>query len=704
MAPWPVEFGKSPGAGTPHDRKPIATAGRGGPAYLCAPRRLTLAEASDDWLAVRAFVTLRRLGYRLISVLTGTLVLTLAGAPGAGAFEAREASDLADRVAEAWAARQAPSGLFRAPADDRLSGGYGTVMIGYGLLRTGERRRDTELVAAGVRAVSTALTRRASQRGVFDLLAMATSYNFARAKLDAEPAFKRVRPAWEDHLRSAAAPAVGEWALGCVQREHCFHNHEIVEAAADLELLATGLRSERAGTKLADPAGLRARALYTVDEVVPSVTGRRARVLDASGSGRPAGLLSDSGPFPLAYHGLSSSMLALALSRLYPNVPEAARAALGRAVEALAGFMGPDGDVAYIGRRQQQAWALAGAAHAGESASVLFLGRGGASRRFESAADRALERLRSRHPVTGRGLAMVPREDAGDERGVDANAVVLNGLTLFMLNLAADGASHSPDLSRTDLAADRPGGAFLDPAQARFAAVRHDDVWFAVHARPRPPDLRNDFGLMALKTRGRDGAWRDALRPRPLTTSGNASAGPVLENEGERLLPYGDRIRVLAGGVVLVRGAYRPPGARQGGRPASFRFTPVEDGVRASFPVEAGDTVRLSSFEPEGESGNELEQGTSLEPARRIRRAGFASCCDRRLTARETILRPKRARTIAWELRAGPGLERAPSAPRAGEDTARFPRWPYPLGAIGLALAGWLVLRRRGASVTRARR
>jgi hypothetical protein len=639
----------------------------------------------------------------LIGALAATLALGLAGAPGATGFEAREASDLADRIAAAWAQRQAPNGLFRDPGDGRLSGGYGPVMLGYGLLRAGERRRDPELASAGVRAVSTALTKRPAERGVFDLLAVGSAYNFARRELGRNPAVARALGSWAEYLRSAAAPAVGELALGCVRRERCFHNHEIVEAAADLELLDTGLESRRPGTKLADPAALRARARNMLNVVVPSVTGRRARVLGAPGRSRPAGLLSDTGAFPLAYHGLSAAMHAHALSRLGPEVPEPARAALGRSMEGVAGFLGPDGDLAYIGRRQQQAWALAGAAHAGESASVLFL-EDGAGRRFESAADRALERLRREHPVSGRGLAMVPREGA-DERGVDANAVVSNGLTLFLLNLAADAAANSPDLTPAQLTADRPAGAFLDPAQSRFAAVRRGDVWFAVHARPRPPDLRNDFGLMALKVRGADGRWRDVLRPRPFTTGGALSAGPVIETGGQRLLPYGDSVRVTSPGIVVVRGAYRVPGARTGGRPARFRFAAGADGVRMTFPVERGDTVRLTSFVPEGERKQErsAEFETSIEPDGTLVRGGFASCCDTELSARESVLRPKRAGELAWEVRAGPALERA--APAAADEKGggdRLPGWLPVAGALALALGAGALLRRRAASAVRA--
>ncbi|MGI8511019.1 MAG: hypothetical protein ACR2NH_00130, partial [Solirubrobacteraceae bacterium] len=93
-----------------------------------------------------------------------------APSPARAGAEAAPIAGLADRVAAVWPARQGGNGLFADPLTGRPVRGYGAIMLGYGLLSAGVRREDRELVAAGVRAVDTALTKPASQRGVFDLL------------------------------------------------------------------------------------------------------------------------------------------------------------------------------------------------------------------------------------------------------------------------------------------------------------------------------------------------------------------------------------------------------------------------------------------------------------------------------------------------------------------------------------------------------
>src|SRR4051812_17696226 len=199
----------------------------------------------------------------------------------AGAVTRGQLTAYVDRVAMVWAGREDRSGAFLDPQTGRPQGGYGNVMIGYGLLRTGARKHDDRLVRAGVRGVDTALGEPVAERGVFDLLSMAAAYNFARARLARDPAFADSRPRWERYLRQTESPNIENKAQACIVAPNCFHNHEAVGAAADLELLRTGLRSRR-------PRGeLRRSALQEVGVAEPSFA---------------TTLLSDTGVWPLAYH------------------------------------------------------------------------------------------------------------------------------------------------------------------------------------------------------------------------------------------------------------------------------------------------------------------------------------------------------------------------------------------------------------------
>ena len=63
----------------------------------------------------------------------------------------------------------------------------------YGLLKAGARAGNADLVKSGVRGVNTALGEAPADRGVFDLLAMAAAYNFARTHLARDPSFTAAR-------------------------------------------------------------------------------------------------------------------------------------------------------------------------------------------------------------------------------------------------------------------------------------------------------------------------------------------------------------------------------------------------------------------------------------------------------------------------------------------------------------------------------
>jgi hypothetical protein len=634
----------------------------------------------------------------------------------AHAFTAEEGRAAADRAAVAWGrSHQQRDGAFVDYVSGRPTYGYAGVMLGYGLLRAGVRSGDRSLIRRGFRAIDAVLTSDHPQRGVFDSLANSTAYAFAARSLASDPSFVALRPRWEAYLKSISKPYIKSTNLqACTDDPVCFHNHEAVGAFGDLQLLATGLRSDAPGAKLADPAGLRASALDVLSSQVPAAAGRVSVASFGGRVSRGLGLLSDTGTWPLAYHAFSTAMVAGAAADLGPSgVPASTRASLRATVGALAALMAPDGDVAYLGRRQEQAWALASAIYAAALASRMPGFDAGVMRAVE---DRAFARLVSVNRFGPGGLGAVPRAlgSSTNYHGVDANEVVPAALTVFLLNLASDqaGAATPPDPGALPADAD---GAFLEPEKTGFAAVRHGDLWYAVHRRTITYDRRYDFGLVALKQRGADGRWRDVMRPRPDTRGpSHDSAGPVIESGGVRYLPYGDTIEARpSSGVVVVRGGYRSEDGVWLRRGVTFRFTPVRGGVAMSFPLRAGDQARVATYVRAGEG---RARGRSLvDPRLRATVSGllprswslvdrgYGSCCDPHLVAATALLRPSSDRVVTYtvrsRLRATPPTaaieERLPGGGGGGVGT----------GAVaGIALAGAGLLAFLAALRARARR
>src|SRR3954454_18221863 len=540
-----------------------------------------------------------RVNRRLCPVVA--LLACLVAAPAAHAFSPAEGRAAADRAAVAWGrGHQQRDGAFVDYVSGRPTYGYAGVMLGYGLLRAGVRAGDHGLIRRGFRAIDAVLSSDHPQRGVFDSLANSTAYAFAAHSLAHDPSFVALRPRWEAYLRSISKPYIKSTNLqACTDDPVCFPNPEAVGAFGDLQLLATGLRSSVPGAKLADPGLLRRSALDVLSSQMPAAAGSAAVSSFGGHVSRGLGLLSDTGTWPLAYHAFSTAMLAGAVADLGDATPAPTRSALRATVGALAGLIAPDGDVAYLGRRQEQAWALASAIYAAAVASGEPGFDAGVMRAVE---DRAFARLVSVNRFGPGGLGAVPRDlsRARDYHGIDANSVVPAALTVFLLNLASDAAASSGGAAAGQLPADADG-SFLEPEKTGFAAVRHGDLWYAIHRRVITYDRRYDFGLVALKQRDASGRWHDVLRPRPNTRGPSwDSAGPVIERDGVLYLPYGDSIAVGAGGSVVVRGGYRSEDGvwlRQG---VTFRFRPVTGGVAMSFPLLAGDVARVATYVPAG--------------------------------------------------------------------------------------------------------
>ena len=150
----------------------------------------------------------------------------------------------------------------------------------------------------------------------------------------------------------------------------------------------------------------------------------------------------------------------------------------------------------------------------------------------------------------------------------------------------------------------------LGRGESLRAAVRHGDVWFAARAVPsvvHAGDFRYDPGLIALKHRTSNGAWRDVIptRPRVPLASSSDSTGPLLLTPRGRAILSAGRIERRPGGAVELVGAYQRLGSgRPIGRGGVERIEPVDcGGAQVSFSARKGDRLEYSVFLHEGPGG-----------------------------------------------------------------------------------------------------
>ena len=529
-----------------------------------------------------------------------------------------------EEVAERWRSHQGRDGRYLDPVNGIAASGYGSAMIGYAQLTS----PNEEAQRQGFDAIRFQLSEPPANRGVFDQLILARAYNWSREHLSEHDSFEDLRDRWRGDLERTADVFFfrpGAW-VECFKDDDCYSNHEMVEAMADLELLATGLEGEGDRSKLRDRAALRARALRLIGELADGAAGTDAYSSDRRG----LGVLADTGPYPLGYHVLSTALLAMAVDRLGDEAPARSREVLRRSLETMAAFEAPDGDLAYVGARHEQVWVLAAAVYAGRAGARAFGPETAAGRRYEAAGRRALARLRRLHPLEASGLRVGTRPLAGTYRGIDGALIPSNGLALFFLREAS---RLDPGPAARELPGDRGGHWFVDPAHARVAVRRTGQLWWAVRARPRlpvdprrGPDQRFDSGVVALKARV-GGAWRDLIEPRPRTVARQIhSSGPVMLGPGGEVgYLWGDRIEPRGGGVDVVGGfrARDPERVDRAGRwlrrGVTFRYRPGGRGLELTWDAQAGDRYGVTIWANGGRyrevpGGIEVGSGRHLFP------------------------------------------------------------------------------------------
>ena len=467
----------------------------------------------------------------------------------------------ADEIAAPWPDLQQADGSFRDyvltrdPSDQRDD--YGDAILGYALLLNAARTGDAARADSGLRALELSLERaaRSPSTQVFHQLAVVSAYNLAQRRFADHPVFQRARSRWEDVLRRIEVYRLGRQKVT---------NKSIVESILLTELVATGLSSDQRGAALADPAATRAAVRRFLSDELPAAA-------------RPfGGVLGDMPLLPPSYHALSVGMLARTIELLGAEAPSQARTLLRRGAAASLAAAAPDGEVAYHGRSQAEAWALTLTAY-------------GAPR----LAQRTIRRLIAAYPTTSEGFLITPSLAQSIELAIPGldeyvAGASYTGLTLMALEWAIATGSAPADSAGA-------GSYVLGSGSGAWATSRRGDVWFAVkRTRTSNVDLRYGFGLVALKVR-RDGGWVDAMPLLPRTTRGYQAAGPVLRGSDPGY-PEGTELRLGRKGAVVIRGGFRTRSGRWLRRGVTFTFTPTACGVRLSFPARRGDRFEYSAF------------------------------------------------------------------------------------------------------------
>jgi hypothetical protein len=526
-----------------------------------------------------------------------SIVLLLCGALAPQAAASVDPGALAYRQAIPWPALQTADGRFQDYVSGRADGHgrYGEAMLGYALLRTGLREADARLIDAGLGGLAFALAhpeRQAIDLSVFEMYALAAAYNLVTRRLADDPRVAGLLPAWTLRLMSERPKQL--------RGPRRFWNKSIVEAVAVLELLRTGLRSPVPRAWLHDRRSARRRVRRHINRTVPAVAPRRGGTV----------ALSDPPAHPPAYQALSLGFYARAIRLLGDDARPQARATLRRAARTSLLLTAPDGDLAYVGRSQEQAWTLPFTAYGAEIAARSARPRRAA--RLRALARRALARLESAYAVGATGLAIVPALSNGTRAwypGIDGYAAAppYAGLTIVALE-AVDGLGVARRPGRR-IASDGALAAVTAGGASELAVLRRGRAWLAVRRARWGPDLRYDFGLVGFKWHDSAG-WHDVVPQRARAQA--ASLGPTLVLDGVEHEPAGRRMRarrraiVVRGGFSGVRGAVR------------FRWAPAGCGVKLRFRGPPLATYRYSAFFPAGAAPRAEGEWAVAGPGQRI--------------------------------------------------------------------------------------
>ena len=455
-----------------------------------------------------------------------------------------------------------------------------TAALGYSYLRAEARSSKpserARLESAAIKMVSGAINRYAG--APFPPQQIGQARQAARLVTNPSSSLRRAVAQWENFLSTwgpASRPAFSQSPTNCFATDACYNNWHLMQGLALADVLSSGLTGAP-GSYLADRANSRTWVTKMLGERLMAAAGP-----ESDGWSKKACVLSDPPNNPLAYHVFSTWLLG-ELAEQHPDLlTTPLKMTLDCNRNMLSALTAPDGDVAIAGRSQLQSWTLA--------AGILVAAQAYADDwdpAWAALADRLWSRLNGplyRDP--GGFFAVTPSARSHMKAGIDlyADPAEYNGLTLMLLNMAADRwAKLSPEPA-DQIPADRDGG-LTDLAGARVVIRRSGPVWWSWRSSRcsnfPTADLRCDSGLLQAKVLGPLG-WTDLLMPRSIGKI-SSCAGPCLKTiAGYQAFRVTDTSGTPQKTVL---------NGRFGTRLTDITIDSNSNGITISWPSQAGDT------------------------------------------------------------------------------------------------------------------
>lgn len=544
---------------------------------------------------------------RLGLALMASCLLSLGGGQAASAAtqatppDTAQLKELPDLVLTPWLGSQTKNGNFKRPSGTLLTDGYANAGIGYAMLLEAVRSGDERYFESAMKAFRWVTRTRYPLDGVFYKMFSAAAYNVARENFASRMAFRRIRGAWSNQLRRMPFQ---RGVLGSYYR----YNKNLVEALAVIELYRSGLRSRSRKSVVYDRREAIRRAVRLLNVQIPRAV-KSYTVTVGTGEGWPfttqVAQLSDPPDNPPAYNALSAGFYARAYERLPVDYrTERMRQTSERMIDGVIARAAPDGDIAFDGRSQEQAWALSSAAYASWNATDFETGQLRESHLAFSR--RAVKRLEDVH-VTSKssfGFVLTPaagccdRQDnpPGQDHYYDVGKY--SGLTAMTMGWAIADRPDDWESGNDTLPTDRDSDFIFRLGRGRFQQHRAGNIYWFLRMQSDFYDARADSGVAVMKIRDSAGNWIDALPPRPYTGGHHKPADPAAP-----CLVYrrGCAYLELRGGKAAGDGSYlysvrwvTARGTRV--RTSSARVTPTESGLRLRLAARAGDQFRVDTF------------------------------------------------------------------------------------------------------------
>jgi hypothetical protein len=538
------------------------------------------------------------------------LVFALASASGASAVEQASGPDsaplreLPDLVLTPWLGTQTTNGNFNRPSGTPAVDGYGNAGIAYGMLQEAARTGDTKYLKAGMKTFNWINKTRQPMNGVFYQMFSASAYNFARANFADRPEFRRIRVAWANKLRRFPYQKSRKILFG--SRYH--YNKNLVEALEVIELYNTGLRGHATNAILRDRRLALRRALKLIDVLIPARVGNYTQSVGAA-EGWPFATtvadMSDPADNPPAYNALVAGLYARAYHQLSPGFrTEKMRQTAETMIRGVIARTAPDGDIAFAGRSQEQAWALSSAAYAAWSASSFATGT--EREIFLAFVRRVVTRLENVHVTSASsfGFVLTPAAGCCDKQDMPPgqdhyyDVAKYSGLTAMTMGWAI--AERPTDWQSGDakLPSDIASNYVYNPGRGRFLQHRGTNIYWFLRMQTDYYDARSDMAVSVMKVKNSNGTWTDVVPPRPYTGGHFKAADPAAPC---LVFRKGCAYLELHGGTLNALGGYDFSAIWRTARGTLVRrgtatVTPTESGLRLSWAALAGEVFTFDNF------------------------------------------------------------------------------------------------------------